>query len=269
MSEQQTEQGSAQGERVAEKKSDNPQAQGTEQTDRGSDQDVISRDQYRQGIAEVVREREQWKHRSKNLSSEMEDLKKQLPSPEQLSAYKKWLEAHEQAEIDLATAQEKLQKERSELIQAHQQELDKKQAAIETQRQYIEQLVRDNRIIAAAERANVANAQAVARLFGPHVKVEHDQNGHYQAMVLDENGQMLQDPDTHQPISVEDGLARYLAREENAFLLRAPASGGSGAGLIPTESAPLDLASMQRRLQKAKNRQEFETIVRAFNRRSG
>ena len=35
-------------------------------------------------------------------------------------------------------------------------------------------------------------------------------------------------------------MARYLAREENAFLLKAPAAGGSGAGLIPTESA-LDL----------------------------
>ena len=87
MAEQQIEQGSAQGERVAERKSDNPQAQGTEQTDRGSDQDVISRDQYRQAVAEVVREREQWKQRSKNLGGELEELKKQLPSPEQLSAY--------------------------------------------------------------------------------------------------------------------------------------------------------------------------------------
>ena len=268
MTEQQTEQGTAQGERVAEKNSGNPQAQGTEQTDRGSDQDFVSRDQYRQGIAEVVREREQWKQRSKNLSGELEELKKQLPSSEQLSAYRQWVEGHEQAQVELATAQEKLQKERSELVQAHQQELDKKQAAIEAQQQYIQQLVRDNRIIAAAERANVANAQAVAKLFGPHVRVEQDQNGRYQAVVLDENGQVLRDADTHQPISVEDGLARYLAREENGFLLKAPASGGSGAGLMPTESAPLDLASMQRRLQRAKNRQEFEAIVKAFNRRS-
>ena len=161
-----------------------------------------------------------------------------------------------------------MQKERSELVQANQQELDKKQTAIVAQQRYIEQLVRDNRIISAAERANVANAQAAARLFGPHVKVEHDGNGQYQAVVLDENGQVLRDADTHQPISVEDGLARYLAREENAFLLKAPSSGGSGAGMIPTESAPLDLASMQRRLQRAKNRQEFEAIVKAFNRRS-
>ena len=268
MTEQQIEQGSAQGERVAEKNSDNPQAQGTEQTDQGSDQDIISRDQHRQAVAEVVREREQWKQRTKNLNGELEELKKQLPSPEQLSAYRQWLEKHEQAEVQLATAQDKLQKERSELVQAHQQELDKKQAAMESQHRHIEQLVRDNRIIAAAERANVANAQAVARLFGPHVRVEHDQTGDYQALVLDQNGQILQDADTHQPISVEDGLARYLAREENAFLLKAPSSGGSGAGMIPTESAPLDLASMQRRLQRAKNRQEFEAIVKSFNRRS-
>ncbi|NIA07719.1 MAG: hypothetical protein GWP14_08845 [Actinobacteria bacterium] len=269
MTEQQTEQGSAQGERAAEKESDNPQAQGTEQTDRGTDQDVILRDQYRQGIAEVVREREQWKQRSKNISGELEELKKQLPSPEHLQAYRQWVDTHEQAEIDLAATQEKLQQERSELVQAHQQELDKKQAAIETQQRYIQQLVRDNRIISASERANVANAQAVARLFGPHVKVEHGPNGDYQAVVLDDNGQVLRDTDTHQPISVEDGLARYLAREENAFLLKAPSSGGSGAGMIPTESAPLDLSSMQRRLQRAKNRQEFEAIVKSFNRRNG
>jgi hypothetical protein len=268
MTEQQTEQGNAQGERAAEKQSDNPQAQGNEQTDQGSNQDFVSRDQHRQAIAEVVREREQWKQRSKNLNGELDELKKQLPSSEQLSAYRQWLEQHEQAQVELATAQEKLQQERSELVQTHQQELDKKQAAIEAQQRYIQQLVRDNRIISAAERANVANAQAVARLFGPHVKVEHGPNGDHQAVVLDDNGQVLRDGDTHQPISVEEGLGRYLAREENAFLLKAPSSGGSGAGMIPTESAPLDLASMQRRLHRAKNRQEFEAIVKAFNRRS-
>jgi len=268
MTEQQTEQGNAQGERAAEQVSDNPQAQGNEQTDQGSDQEFVSRDQYRQGIAEVVREREQWKQRSKNLSGEMEELKKQLPDPEQLSAYRQWFDKHEQAQIDLAAAQEKLQEERSELVQAHQQELDKKQASIEVQQRYIEQLVRDNRIISAAERANVANAQAVARLFGPHVQVEHDGNGRYQAVVLDDNGQVLRDADTHRAVSVEEGLGRYLAREENAFLLKAPSSGGSGAGMISTESAPLDLASMQRRLQRARNRQEFEAIVKTFNRRS-
>ena len=268
MTEQPTEQGNAQGEQAAENISDSPQAQGNEQTDQGSDQEFVSRDQYRQGIAEVVREREQWKQRSKNLNGELEELKKQLPEPDQLSAYREWLETREQAEIDLAAAQQKLQDEHSNLVQAHQQELDAKQAAIQAQDSYIQQLVRDNRIISAAERANVANAQAVARLFGPHVKVARDDDGQYQAVVLDENGQVLRDGDTHRPVSVEEGLGRYLAREENAFLLRAPSAGGSGAGMIPTESAPLDMASMQRRLHRAKNRQEFEAIVKSFNRRS-
>ncbi|MCK4850292.1 MAG: hypothetical protein KAT11_03020, partial [Phycisphaerae bacterium] len=167
-----SEQGNAQGERAAEQNSSSPQTQGNEQTDRGSDRDRIPRDEHRQAVAEVVREREHWKQRSKSITAELEQLKKQMPAPQDLEAYGKWLEAHEQAEIDLAAAQENLEKERSELIQAHQQELDKREATMTAQQHYIEQLLRDNRIITAAERANVANAQAVARLFGPHVKVE-------------------------------------------------------------------------------------------------
>ena len=263
-----SEQGNAQGERAAEQNSSSPQTQGNEQTDRGSDRDRIPRDEHRQAVAEVVREREHWKQRSKSIAAELEQLKEQMPAPQDMEAYGKWLEAHEQAEIDLAAAQENLEKERSELIQAHQQELDKREATMTAQQHYIEQLLRDNRIITAAERANVANAQAVARLFGPHVKVERDQNGDYQAVVLDDNGQVLRDPDTHRPVSVEEGLGRYLARAENAFLLKAPAAGGSGAGVISAEAGPLDLASMQRRLQRARNREEFEAIVKAFNRQS-
>jgi len=263
-----SEQGNAQGERVVEKKSPGPQAQGNEQTDQGNDRDRISRDEHREAVAEVVLEREHWKGRSKSIAVELEQLKKQMPSPEETRAYNKWLEAHEQAQIDLAAAQENLEKERSELVQAHQQELDHREATMSAQQQYIEQLLRDNRIIAAAERANVANAQAVARLFGPHVKVERGQNGEYQAVVLDDNGQMLRDSDTHRPVSVEEGLGRYLARAENAFLLKAPAAGGSGAGVISADSGPLDLAGMQRRLQKARNREEFKAILKAFNRQS-
>ena len=262
------EQGNAQGEREAEKNSDHPQAQGNEQTDRGSDRDRISRDEHREAIAEVVREREHWKQRSKSVGADLEQIKKQMPAAEELAGDRKWLEMHEQAQIDLAADQEKLEKERSELIQVHQQELDKREATMTAQQRYIKQLVRDNRIIAAAERANVANAQAVARLFGPHVKVQHDQNGDYHAVVLDESGQVIHNADTHRPISVEQGLGRYLARAENAFLLKAPAAGGSGAGAIAADSGPLDLASMQRRLQKARNRKEFEAIVKAFNRQS-
>ncbi len=262
------EQGNAQGEREAEKNSDHPQAQGNEQTDPGSDRDRISRDEHREAIAEVVREREHWKQRSKSVGTELEQIKKQMPTPEELTGYSKWLETHEQDQIDLAGAQENLEKERSGLIKAHQQELDKREATMTAQQRYIKQLVRDNRIIAAAERANVANAQAVARLFGPHVKGQHDQNGEYQAVVLDDNGQVIHDADSHRPISVEQGLGRYLARAENAFLLKAPSAGGSGAGVIAADSGPLDLAAMQRRLQKARNRKEFEAIVKAFNKQS-
>ncbi len=263
-----SEQGNAQGEQAAEENSSSLQAQGNEQTDRGNDRDRISRDEHRQAVAEVVREREHWKQRSKGLTAELEQLKEQMPAPQDLEAYGKWLEAYEQAEIDLAAAQENLEKERSELVRAHQQELDQREATMTTQQHYIEQLLRDNQIITAAERANVANAQAVARLFGPHVKVDRDQDGEYQAVVLDDNGQVLRDPDTHRPVSVEEGLGRYLARAENAFLLKAPAAGGSGAGVISAEPGPLDLASMQRRLQRARNREEFEAIVKAFNRQS-
>ena len=263
-----SEQGNAQGERVAEENSSSPQAQGNEQTDQGNDRDRISRDEHRQAVAEVVREREHWKQRSKSIAAEIEQLKKQMPAPQDMEAYGKWLETHEQAQIDLATAQENLEKDRSELIQVHQQELDQREATMSAQQHYIEQLLRDNRIIAAAERANVANAQAVARLFGPHVKVDRDQNGEYQAVVLDDHGQTLRDPDTHRPVSVEEGLGRYLARAENAFLLKAPAAGGSGAGVICADAGPLDLASMQRRLQRARNRKEFEAIVKAFNMQS-
>ncbi len=263
-----SEQGNAQGERAVKKESPSPQAQGNEQTDQGNDRNRISRDEHRQAVAEVVREREHWKQRSKSITAELEQIKKQMPAPQDLEAYGKWIEAHEQAEIDLAAAQENLKKEHSELVQAHQQELDKREAMMTAQQNYIEQLLRDNRIITAAERANVANAQAVARLFGPHVKVEGNQNGDYQAVVLDDNGQVLRDPDTHRPVSVEEGLGRYLARAENAFLLKAPAAGGSGAGVISAEAGPSDLASMQRRLQRARNREEFEAIVKAFNRQS-
>ena len=263
-----SEQGNAQGERAVKKESPSPQAQGNEQTDQGNDRDRISRNEHREAVAEVVREREHWKQRSKSIMAELGQLKEQMPKPEELSGYRTWLETHEQAQIDLAAAQENLEKERSELVQAHQQELDKREATMTAQQHYIEQLLRDNRIIAAAERANVANAQAVARLFGPHVKVEHDQNGGYQAVVLDDNGQVLRDPDTHRTISVEEGLGRYLARAENAFLLKAPAAGGSGAGVICADAGPLDLAGMQRRLQKARNREEFKAILKAFNRQS-
>ncbi len=263
-----SEQGNAQGERTVEENSANPQAQGNEQTDQGNDRDRISRDEHRQAVAEVVREREHWKQRSKGTATELEQLKEQMPAPQDLEAYGKWRETHEQAEIDLATAQEKLQKEHSELAQTHQQELDQREATMSAQQSYIEQLLRDNRIIAAAERANVANAQAVARLFGPHVKVQRDQDGQYQAVVLDDHGQTLQDPDTHRPVSVEEGLGRYLARAENAFLLKAPSAGGSGAAVISADAGPLDLTSMQRRLQKARNRKEFEAIVKAFNMQS-
>ena len=266
MTETTNEQGNAQGERAAEEKSEHPQAQGNEQTDQGNDRETICRDEHRKAVAQVVREREHWKQRSKSINGELEQLKRQMPDPEQLSAHNEWLETHEQAQIDLATAQGKLEDERRGLIQTHQQELDQGQATIQAQQGYIEQLLRDNRIIAAAERANVANAQAVARLFGSHVKIEQDPIGNYQAVVLDEQGQTLCDADTHQPISVDEGLNRYLAREENAFLLKAPAAGGSGAAVISAEPGPLDLATMQRRLQKARNRQEFEAIVRSFNR---
>ena len=262
------EQGNAQGELEAEKTSDHQQAQGNEQTDPGNDRDRISRHEHREAIAEVVREREHWKQRSKSVGADLEQLKKHMPAAEELAGYRKWLETHEQAEIDLAAVQVELEKEHSELIKAHQQELDKREATMTAQQRHIEQLVRDNRIIAAAERANVANAQAVARLFGPHVKVQHNENGEHQAVVLDESGQVVRDADTHQPISVEQGLGRYLARAENAFLLKAPAAGGSGAGVIAADSGPLDLAGMQRRLQKARNRKEFEAIVRTFNRQS-
>ena len=263
-----SEQGNAQGEREAEANLSSLQAQGNEQTDQGSDRDRISRDEHRQAVAEVVREREHWKQRSKSTAAELEQLKKQMPAPDDMEAYSKWLDTHEQAQIDLAAAQENLKKQHSELTQAHQQELDQREATMSAQQSYIEQLLRDNRIIAAAERANVTNAQAVARLFGPHVKVQRDQNGEYQAVVLDDHGQALQDPDTHRPVSVEEGLGRYLARAENAFLLKAPSAGGSGAGVIAADAGPLDLTSMQRRLQRARNRKEFEAIVKAFNMQS-
>ncbi len=263
-----SEQGNAQGERATEENSASPQAQGNEQTDQGNDRDRISRDEHRQAVTEVVREREHWKQRSKSTAAELEQLKKQMPAPEDMEAYGKWLETHEQAEIDLATAAENLKKQHSEFTQAHQQELDQREATMNAQQSYIEQLLRDNRIIAAAERANVANAQAVAKLFGPHVKVQRDQDGEYQAVVLDDHGQTLQDPDTHRPVSVEEGLGRYLARAENAFLLKAPSAGGSGAGVISADAGPLDLTSMQRRLQRARNRKEFEAIVKAFNTQS-
>ena len=269
MTEKSNEQGNAQGKRVEADNSPGPQAEGNQQNDQGSDRDSVSREEHRQAVAEVVREREHWKQRSKSLGTELDELKKQVPSADDLTAYQRWTQTHEQAEIELASEREKLQAEHDELIQSHQQELGKGQAAVEAQQRYIEQLLRDNKIISAAERANVANAQAVARLFGPHVKVDRDDNGSYQAMVLDEHGQVLRDPDTQRPISVEEGLARYLAREENAFLLKAPAAGGSGMGVSLTEQTPLDLSSMQRRLQKARNREEFEAILKAFNRRSG
>ena len=268
MTKESKEQGSAQGGRAQPEQSDSPQAEGNQPNDQGSDRQYVSRDEHRQAVAEVVREREHWKQRSRGLGGELEELKKQMPKPDDLAAYRNWAETHEQAQIDLASEREKLQAEHRDLIQSHQQELDQRQAAIRAQQGCIEQLLRDNKIIAAAERANVANAQAVARLFGPHVQVEQADNGNYQAVVLDEQGQVVRDPDSHRPIAVEEGLARYLAREENAFLLKAPSAGGSGAGVPLTEQRPVDLASMQRRLQKARNRQEFEAILKAFNRRT-
>ena len=269
MTEKSNEQGNAQGKRAEADNSPDPQAEGNQQNDQGSDRNYVSRDEHRRAIVEVVREREHWKQRSKSLGTEMDELKKQMPSADDLTAYQRWVQTHEQAETELAAEREKLQTEHHELIQSHQQELDKGQAAVEAQQRYIEQLLRDNKIITAAERANVANAQAAARLFGPHVKVDRDDDGSYQAVALNEHGQVVRDPDTQRPISVEEGLARYLAREENAFLLKAPAAGGSGMGVALTEQTPLDLSSMQRRLQKARNREEFEAILKAFNRRSG
>ena len=269
MIEQSNERGIAQGKRAEQEDSPSPEAEGNQQADQGSDRKHVSRDEHRRAIAEVVREREHWKQRSKSVASEFEELKRQMPSPDDLTAYKRWEQTHEQAETDLVAEREKLDKDRHELIQTHQTELNKRQAAIEAQQRYIEKLVRDNRIIAAAEQANVANAQAVARLFGPHVNVDRDQDGSYQAVVLDEYGQVVRNPDTHRPISVEEGLGRYLAREENGFLLKAPAAGGSGMGASLTEHAPLDLSTMQHRLQRARNREEFEAILKVFNKRSG
>ncbi len=104
------EQGKAQGEQAAEENSTNLQAQGNEQTDQGNDRDRISRDEHRQAVAEVVREREHWKQRSKSIAAEIEQLKKQMPAPQDMEAYGKWLEAYEQAEIDLAAAQESLER---------------------------------------------------------------------------------------------------------------------------------------------------------------
>jgi len=261
------EQGNAPGPRAAETTSGSPQAEGNQPTGQGSGRDYVLRDEHRRAVAEVVRERERWKQRSRNLGQELEAVKQQLPGAEELSAYKRWVDTHEQAQTELATQREKLDQEHGALIQAHQQELGKAQAAIEAQQRYIEQLLRENRIIAAAERANVANAQAVAKLFGPYVQVERGETGDYQTLVTDENGQVLRDIQTHQPVSVEEGLARYLARQENGFLLKAPSSGGSGAGQTVSEQIPLDLAGVQRRLQKVRNRQEFEAILKAFNRR--
>ena len=105
-----SEQGNAQGERAAEENSSGPQAQGNEQTDQGNDRDRISRDEHRQAVAEVVREREHWKQRSKSIAAEIEQLKEQMPAQQDMEAYGKWLESHEQAEIDLAAARKGAQR---------------------------------------------------------------------------------------------------------------------------------------------------------------
>jgi hypothetical protein len=104
------------------------------------------------------------------------------------------------------------------------------------ERQLAAQL-RDQRLRSAAQTAGAVNPDQVVSLLRQRVRMVESAGGQYAACFLDEHGRMALD-EAGKLLDAEGFVRAYLSRPENANLVRAGSSGGSGARLAGSAATP-------------------------------
>jgi len=198
----------------------------------------------------VVGQRQAGKHRIQTLEQQLAEVSGKLdtmPSAEALQAFEVWNADRDAADRNKAIKAGDVETLERKIREPLEKQISTKDTKIGSLGSQLKNILCDQALREAAEKANAHSPSQVVALLRHRVKMEEMADGRFAAQFLDEDGQAAYDPNAQRITDAQVFVDQFLALPSNANLIKSTAAPGSGAkqaggGVTTSERIPTTVA---------------------------